>query len=120
MVLLGVAEDSPDELEIGAALLLLAFTAPILWLAMRHLRGMPAVPERPDTPIDPAEGHRFSFRRIAGPALGLSAAALASIVALVIIDGDEVRARLERFRAQPPAPMPELETPELPDPATAE
>lgn len=119
MVLLGLAEESPDELAIGPALVLLAITAPLLYLAMAHLRGLPANPERPDTPIDPAQDHRLRLRRIAGPLLALLIAALASIGALLAIDGAEVRARLERVRGTPaPAPAPAPEAPELPQTGT--
>lgn len=118
MVLLGVAEDSPDEMGIGPALGLVALTAPLLWLALQHVRRTPRVEERVGTPIDPESGHRLALRRIAGPLLGLLVAALASIAALMLVDGEQVRDNLARY-APKPAPLPESGTPELPETGTA-
>ncbi len=119
LVLAGVAEESPDEMEIGAALLLLAITTPLLFLAMRHLRGLPAMPEPEVKAIDPAEGHRLAPHRIVKPLLVLIAAAIVSILALVLVDGEAVRDRLQRATGtSTPAPMPAPESPELPLPET--
>ena len=117
LVLTGVAESSPDELEIGSALLLLAITTPVLLLALRHLRGMPAASEADaGAAIDPASDHGLRLSRLAKPALALCVAAAVSVAALIAVDGEEVRARLQRASGRAPEPVPpaQHETPELP------
>lgn len=126
LVLTGAAAESPDELPLGSALLLLAVAAPVLWLSLRYLHGLPRAFEgdaaaRRNERLD----HRFRLREakglVAGGLLGMCAASLA----LLAIDGPAVRERIERARARQqgeaaaptpaPAPIPAAEqTPRSP------
>jgi len=97
MVFSGLAQQSPDELPAGDALLLLAFSAPVVVGALAWLRRVDAgtaAATYPDVPVDPQEGHGFDLSRVVRPLAYGILAAIAAIVLLFAIDGKQATARL--------------------------
>lgn len=108
LVLTGLAEESPDELPVFQGLLLVAFSLPFLWLALRFVgpRAEPTVgiPE-------PEGDHRLRLHRIARPLVTWACAAAAALVLLFVVDGSAALSRLQRFAGATPPPPEGWEVP---------
>jgi len=102
MVFSGLAQQSPDELAAGSALILFAIAAPIVVGALGWLRGVARSHERagapaapyPDQPVDPRQGHAIDLARVVRPLTVGALAAIASIVLLFAIDGAQASRRI--------------------------
>lgn len=123
MVLSGMAEQSPDELPAGDALLLLLIAAPFLFgaLLLLHRRRSPSMNEEELPAIDPEAGHRFDLSLAWKPFLAGASAAIAALALLFAVDGEAASARLRRSPPPPErspgeAPSEGLPTEERPPP----
>lgn len=86
IVLLGFAEQSPDELSLWSALLLLAVSTPLLVIALRAVRSA-AAPEPDAVPVDPAQGHELRLSRAPGAFLAWLACAAAALAVFAAAGG---------------------------------